>query len=171
MHNLPVISVMFNLVLCWKMPATCKGVLATFSNFSIKWKPKVAVITIITSRKSLSNNYLLIFSKTLWNNLYVFLKIKLHFSIWWRVEKNWCNSEMVNLSKTATKFSVSYIKKDKLIFRHKNHQQHTAHEHVHAPMTHSSSEITFPQLHGEIQEKKFYWFFKERKPLLLFTTV
>lgn len=66
---------------------------------------------------------------------------------------------MVNLSKTATKFSVSYIKKDKLlIFRHKNHQQHTAHEHVHAPMTHSSSEIAFPQLHGEIQEKSFIAF-------------
>lgn len=78
---------------------------------------------------------------------------------------------MVNLSKTAAKFSVSYIKKDKLIFRHKNHQQHTAHERVHALMTHSSSEIAFPQLHGEIQEKKFYWFFKEKKPLLLFTTV
>lgn len=44
---------------------------------------------------------------------------------------------MVNLSKTVAKFSVSYIKKDKLIFRHKNHQQHTAHEHVHALMTHS----------------------------------
>ena len=113
----------------------------------------MAVITIITSRKSLSNN-LLIFSKT----LYVFLKIKLHFSIWRRVEKNWVNSEMVNLSKTATKFSVSYIKKDKLIFRHKNHQQHTAHEHVHALMTHSSSEIAFPQLHGEIQEKSFIGF-------------
>lgn len=157
MHNLPVISVIFSFVLCWKMPATCKGVLATFSNFSIKWKPKVVVMTIITSRKSLSNN-LLIFSKTLWNNLYVFLKIKLHFSIWWRVEKNWFNSEMVNLSKTVAKFSVSYIKKDKLIFRHKNHQQHTAHEHVHALMTHSSSEIAFPQLHGEIQEKSFIGF-------------
>lgn len=61
---------------------------------------------------------------------------------------------MVNLSKTATKFSVSYIKKDKLIFRHKNHQQHTAH----ALMTHSSSEIAFPQLHGVIQEKSFIGF-------------
>lgn len=65
---------------------------------------------------------------------------------------------MVNLSKTATKFSVSYIKKDKLIFRHKNHQQHTTHEHVHALMTHSSAEIAFPQLHGEIQEKSFIGF-------------
>ena len=150
-------------MLCWKMPATCKGVLATFSNFSITWKPKVAVITIITSRKSLSNN-LLIFSKTLWNNLYVFLKIKLHFSIWWRVEKNWFNSEMVNLSKTATKFSVSYIKKDKLlIFRHKNHQQHTAHEHVHAPMTHSSSEKS---------KKKVLLVFQGKKAFaILFTTV
>lgn len=78
---------------------------------------------------------------------------------------------MVNLSKTATKFSVSYIKKDKLIFRHKNHQQHTAHEHVHALMTHNSSEIALPQLHGEIQEKSFIGFSRKKAFAIVYNCV
>lgn len=60
---------------------------------------------------------------------------------------------MVNLSKTATKFSVFYIKKDKLlIFRHKNHQQHT----VHAPMTHSSLEKSKKKILFVFQGKKAF---------------